>query len=118
MASRQTNAPKLATSKRRPGTTPEARENQLIALAVDLAEKQLMDGTASAQVTTFYIRLGSSREKLEQERLTLENDLLVVKAEAIASQARVEELYKSALDAMRAYSGQDPLEISEDEYDD
>jgi hypothetical protein len=117
MASRQTNAPKLAVTKRRPATTPEARENQLIALAVDLAERQLIDGTASAQVTTFYIKLGSSREKLEQERLLLENDLLVIKAEAFASAARVEEMYKSALDAMRSYAGHEPIEM-QDEFDD
>lgn len=118
MASRRINLPEVEVTRRRPATTPEARENQLIAQAVDLAEKQISEGTASAQVISHFLKLGSSREKLEQARLGLENDLLIVKAEAIASQARVEELYKSALDAMRAYSGQEPLEISEDDYDD
>lgn len=117
MASRRTNAPEVPMPKRRPATTPEARENQLIAQAVDLAERQLVDGTASAQVISHFLKLGSSREKLEQERLLLENDLLVVKAEAIASQVRVEELYKSALDAMRSYAGRDPIEEA-NEYDD
>jgi hypothetical protein len=89
----------------------------MIAYAVDLAEKQLLDGTATAQVQTHYLKLGSSREKLEQERLSKENSLLDAKRENLASAARVEELYKSALDAMRSYSGQEPLEIS-DEFDD
>ena len=97
--------------KRRPATTPEARENQLIALAVDLTEKQLREGTASSQVISHYLKLGSSREKLEQERLKKENHLLEVKAEAMASAKRVEELYGKALNAMRAYAGQDPMDL-------
>lgn len=104
-------------NRRRPATTPEGRENQMIALAVDLAEKQLEAGTASAQVISHYLKMGSSREKLEQERLARENQLLGVKAEAIASQKRVEELYTSALDAMRSYSGQEPMK-TDDEFDD
>jgi hypothetical protein len=99
--------------RRRPATTPEARENQLIAAAADLAEKQLLNGTASAQVITHYLKLGSSREKLEQERLGLENNLLQVKAEAIASAQRVEALYHEALNAMRSYAGQEPMEMDE-----
>lgn len=102
------------TSRRRPpATTPEARENQMISLAVDLAEKQLREGTASSQVITQYLKLGSSRERLEQERLTRENEVLAAKAEMMASQKRVEELYKSALDAMRSYAGQDPQDLDE-----
>lgn len=96
---------------RPPATTPEARENQLISSAVDLAEQQLRDGTASAQVITHFLKLGSSREKLEQERLQNENILLRAKKEAMDSQARVEELYGKALDAMRTYAGQPPLEL-------
>jgi hypothetical protein len=91
-----------------PGTTPEARENQLVAAAVDLAEQQILNGTASAQVISFYLKLGSSRERLEQERLRHENELLMVKAEMMASQKRQEELYVEALRAMREYSGQEP----------
>lgn len=93
------------TQRRRPATTPEARENQLISLAVDLAESQLKDGSASSQVISHYLKLGSSRERLEQERLRGENKLLEAKAEAMASGARVEELYTNALNAMRSYSG-------------
>lgn len=101
----------------RPATTPEARENQLIALSVDLVEKQLREGTASSQVITHYLKLGSSREKLEQERIAKENDLLTAKIEMMASAKRVEELYTQALDAMRSYAGQAPLQLDMD-YDD
>ena len=87
----------------RPALTPEARENQLISLAVDLAEKQLQEGTASSQVITHYLKLGSTKERLEKEKLAEENKLLKAKTEAIQSQKRVEELYSEALDAMRRY---------------
>lgn len=99
----------------RPATTPEGRENQLIALAVDLAEKQLVDGSASAQVISHYLKLGSSREQLEQQRLKNENSLLDAKVESMASAKRVEELYGQALNAMRAYSGQDPLDFDDED---
>ena len=91
--------------RRQPGTTPEARENQLISLAVDLAEKQLEKGTASSQVITHYLKLGSTREKIEKDILEKQRDLIQAKTEAIQSEKRVEELYKNALDAMRSYSG-------------
>lgn len=90
---------------RPPATTPEARENQLIAAAVDLAERQIREGTASAQVLTHYLKLGTTRERLEQERIRGENELLKAKVESLASAAHVEELYKNALKAMRAYAG-------------
>lgn len=101
---------------RRPATTPEARENQLIALAVDLVEKQLVEGTASSQVITHYLKLGSSRERLEQVRLEGENKLIEAKIESMASAARVEEMYKDAILAMRSYTGQD-VESEDDEYE-
>ena len=93
--------------KRRPATTEENRENQLVSLAIDLAEKQLSEGTASAQVITHYLKLGSTREKLEQERLHRENELLNARVETLASAKKVEELYSAALDAMRAYAGRE-----------
>lgn len=102
--------------RRRPATTLDARENQMIALSVDLAEKQLREGTASAQVITHFLRLGTSRERLEQEKLRKENELLQSRAEAIASAARVEELYGKALDAMRSYAGQPPVDDEDDDY--
>lgn len=102
MASKK-SSPKV--SKTRPATTPEARENQLIALATDLAEKQLRDGTASNQVIVHYLKLGSTKERLEKEMLAKKTELVTAKTEAIQSAKRVEELYSKALDAMRSYSG-------------
>ena len=99
--------------KRPRATTPEARENQLVSLAYDLAEQQLAEGVASAQVITHYLKLGSTREKLEQERLAQENELLKAKVESMASVKRIEELYETALNAMRSYAGQ-----SLDDFDD
>lgn len=91
--------------KIRPGLTPEARENQLISLAVDLAERQLIEGTASSQVITHYLKLGSTKEKIEKEILERQKELLEAKTQALQSAQRVEELYENALDAMRLYSG-------------
>ena len=90
---------------RRPALSPEARENQMIALAVDLAEKQLQEGTASSQVITHYLKLGSTREKLERERLEEENKLLRAKTKAIEDQKEMKEIYLDALKAMQRYSG-------------
>ena len=78
----------------------------MIALAVDLAEKQLIEGTASSQVITHFLKLASSRERLEKEKLEKENKLLRAKTEAIESAKRVEELYSDALKAMRSYRGE------------
>ena len=89
----------------RPALTPEARENQLIYLATDLAEKQLREGTASSQVITHYLKLGSTKEKLEREKLEEENKLLRAKTENLQSQKNVEEVYLKAIEAMKRYSG-------------
>ena len=96
--------------RRPPATTPEARENQMVALAIDLAEKQLSEGTASAQVITHYLKIATSREKLEREKLERENELLRAKSEAYESSKNVEKLYQSALDAMKSYGGRDDEE--------
>lgn len=99
----------------RPALTPEARESQMISLAVDLAEQQLRDGTASSQVITHYLKLGSMREKLERERLEEENRLLKAKTKALENAEEIKALYEDALKAMRNYAGQgDP---DDDEYD-
>lgn len=100
---------------RQPARTPEEQENRMVGLAVDLAEKQLRDGTATAQVITHYLKLGSTREQLEQEKLARENQLLEAKREAMESAHRVEELYGQALQAMRTYAGQ---VVEEDDYED
>ena len=91
--------------RRPPATTPEARENQLISLAVDLAEKQLSEGTASSQVIAHFLKLGSTKERIEKEILESQKELIVAKTEAMKSAKRVEELYTNALNAMKSYSG-------------
>lgn len=96
-----------AKRKRPPARTPQAREQQLVALAVDLAEKQIAAGTASAQVITHFLKLGSERDKLEREKLTRENALLKAKSDAIASQQRVEQLYVEAMTAFKHYHGEE-----------
>ena len=109
MPARRQTSSSSGRSRRRPATTPEAREAQLISSAERLAERQLEDGTASAQVITHYLKLGSSREKLEQERLAGEVKLQVAKIEAMASTQRLEEMYVKAMNAFRGYQGQ-PVE--------
>lgn len=95
-----------SSRKMRPALSPEARENQLVSLAVDLAEKQLRDGTATSQVITHYLKLGSTKEKIEKEILMKQKELIEAKTQSLQSAQRIEELYKNALDAMRKYSGQ------------
>ena len=89
----------------RPAMTAAARENQMIALAIDLAEQQLRDGTASAQVITHYLKLGSSKDKIEREILAEQKKLVRAKTEALESAKKVEELYSDALKAMKTYTG-------------
>ena len=113
MASRRVSEEEPKKSRRPPGTTPEARENQMIALAVDAAEKQLRDGTASSQVITHYLKLASPRETLERERLAKENLLVDAKIESMATQGELKELYVEAMAAMRRYSGIEAAEGSD-----
>lgn len=89
----------------RPALTAESRENQLIYLATELAEKQLLEGTASSQVITHYLKLGSTKEKLEKEILEKQKELITAKTEALQSAKQVEELYTKAIEAMKNYSG-------------
>ena len=88
-----------------PALTPEDREMQLINLAINRAEQQLRDGTASSQVIVHYLKLASSKEQLEKELLATQNELLKAKTDALQSARRVEELYSNALDAMKLYGG-------------
>lgn len=97
-----------------PATTPEARENQLISLAINLAEQQLREGSAASQVITHFLKLASTRERLEQSRLENENLLLSAKIEQIASGKRMEELYEKALNAMKTYRGDSSESYDED----
>ena len=91
--------------KRPPATTPESRENQMIALAMDVVEERLRNGTASSQETTHFLKLGSIKEKRELALLEQELELKKAKTEAIQSAKRVEELYSKALKAMKSYTG-------------
>ena len=106
----------LNTKPIRPSLTPEAEENQMISLAVNLVKQRLIDGTASAQETVHYLKLASRKTKLELERAELENKLIKAKTQVINDQADVKTLYKDAIDAMRRYSGHDS-ESEEDEID-
>lgn len=101
----------------RPATTPEAKEAQLISLAVDLAEKKLRDGSASNQLITHYLKLATTRESLEKERLIEENKLLKAKTEALQSQQRSEEMYAEVLAAFKRYSGNMNDEAENEFYD-
>lgn len=98
----------------RPAITPEQRENQMISLAVDLAEKQLRDGTASSQVITHYLKLAGEKERLEREILARQKELITAKTESLKAAKKVEELYSAAIAAMKRYSGQNGGE--EDEF--
>lgn len=107
MRKAKTSADKSALKREAPALSPDARENQLIALATNLAEQQLRDGTASSQVITHYLKLGSSKERLEQEIMEKQRELIAAKTESLKSAKRVEELYSKAIEAMRHYSGQE-----------
>lgn len=100
----------------RPGLTPESRENQLIAKAVNLAEKQLDEGTASSQVITHFLKLATAKAELEREKLARENELLKAKTDSLQSQQRVEELYENAIKAMQKYGGHGDYEDYEEDY--
>lgn len=105
MAKVKTTSSSSSLPKMRPAITPEARENQVISLAYDLAEQQIRDGTASSQVISHFLKRGSEREKLEMERLKEENKLLRAKTKAVESAEEIKVLYSEALKAMRNYSG-------------
>ena len=99
------------TRKNRPALTPEARENQLISLAIDLVEQRLIDGTASSQETTHFLKLASSKTRLEKEILELQKELIGAKTETLQSTKRIEDLYADAIKAMQNYNGKgDPDE--------
>lgn len=91
--------------KRPPAKTVESRENQLIKLAVDLAETQLMEGTASSQVVTHYLKLGSTKDRLEKEILQEQKKLLIAKTDTLKSAKKSEELFAEAIAAMKTYGG-------------
>jgi len=103
MAGKQKRQPKEERASR-PATTPESRENQLVNLAVDLAEKQLRDGTASSAVILNYLKIGSKREVLEREILEKQSALIEAKASSISKDRDAEDLAKAAIEAMKNYN--------------
>lgn len=110
MATRKQTQTTRKVPQHPPGRTPEERENQMIALAVDVAEQQLRDGTASAQVITHFLKLGSTKERIEKEILEKQKALIEAKTANLQSAKRIEELYENALKAMRSYQGDAPDE--------
>lgn len=96
---------KSSPKKSRPALSIEARQNQLIALATDAAEEQIRNGTASSQLLTHFLKLGTVKAQLELEKLKKENELLRAKTDAIESEQRKDEMYAKAIEAMRTYSG-------------
>lgn len=105
MASRRRTTDEERPTPMKPATTPEEDERQAVALAMRLAKKQMEEGTASSQVITHFLKVGSQREQLEQDKLKGENVLLKAKAEQLESHKATEELFREALQAMRSYSG-------------
>lgn len=116
MAKVRTSSTSEKPGKMRAALTPEARENQLIYLATDLAEQQLRDGTASSQVITHYLKLGTTKERIEREILEKQKELISAKTEALQSAKRIEELYTEAITAMRRYSGNREVDDEPEEY--
>ena len=102
----------------RPGLTPESEENRLIAKAMKLAERQIDEGTASSQVISHFLKLGTTKAELEKEKLARENELLRAKTESLQSMARMEELYENAIKAMQKYGGHGDYEEYEEYEDD
>lgn len=94
-----------SSRKRRPGISPEAREDQMISLAIDLAEKQLIEGTASSQVITHYLKMASTKERIEREILEKQKELIEAKTSNLQNSSRSAEIAQKALDAFRHYSG-------------
>lgn len=118
LAKRAKNSEETTTKKMRPATTPEAREQQLISLAVDLAEKQLIEGTASSQVISHFLKLATEKERLEKEILESKRELMKAQTENLQAAKRMEELYANAIKAMQHYSGKDNPDYEDDEYED
>lgn len=105
MAKARSSTSGSSTKKMRPALSPEARENQLINLAVDLAEQQLLDGTASSQVITHFLKLGTTRAELEKEKLRIENKKTEAQIKSIENADEMKAVYEKALKAMRNYQG-------------
>lgn len=115
VAKRVDSGGKPSKPRMAPATTPEGREQQMVSLAFDLAQAQLEDGTASAQVITHFLKFGSSQNALEKEKLRKENLLMQARVDQISAASQNSELYMEAINMMKVYTGEDPEEQS-DEY--
>ena len=113
MVARKTNSGSTPRRRQAPATTPEARELQMVAYAFDLAEQQLLDGTASAQVITHFLKYGSEQNKLEREKLKKDNLLAQARVDQISKQSENSELYTEVLQAMKIYTGESDPDVSE-----
>jgi hypothetical protein len=106
--------PRLASSGEKPqrrlppAATPEQRNNQLIAMSYDAAEKAIREGKATSQLLTHFLKQGTAREELERARLEHENELLKARTSSMASAEETRELYLEVMAAMTEYSGDDP----------
>lgn len=105
-----------APERMRPSLSQEADENQLISLSIDAAKKMLIEGTAPTSIVLHYLKLATTREKMERQMMETQQELMVAKKQALESQAKVEQLYADAMKAMQKYSGYDDGEIGDDEY--
>ena len=115
---KHTSVNSSAPSRRmRPALSPEAKESQMVSLAMDLVEKRLIDGSASSQETTHFMKIGSSKYQYEIEQLRTQNKLLEAKTLALESAQHTDEIYSKALAAFRTYSGQAPDDDEEDDED-
>lgn len=114
MAEKKAKPSSKAVRMSKPASTPEARENQLISLAVDEAERRIRDGTASSQIIVHFLKLGSTRNELEMEKLRQENEMTAAKTEALRSAKRVEELYEEAMKAFKGYGSFGEEEVYDD----
>ena len=113
MAKAKTSSITGQRRRQKPSLDPEVRENQLISYAIDLVEQRLLDGTASSQETTHFLKLATRESMLKNKLLETQAELAIAKKEALQSQKHSEELFEEAIKAFRNYSGQgDP-----DEYD-
>jgi len=113
--SKRENSSASNISRERPAITVEAREDQIIAAAMDLAEQRILDGTASNQLLCHFVKLGSTKERLEKEILAEQKKLVSAKTESLQTQKRIDEMYAEVIDAMKLYSGV-RTEEDEDEY--
>lgn len=118
MAVRRNYSDQPKTIRRPPAVDPEEREKQMISLAMDVAEKQLRNGTASSQVITHFLKLATVRSQLELEKTKKETAQIEAKTQALKKESELEELYIGAMDAMRAYGGSINHDGDEDDEED